>query len=102
MMDNLGNILTLLTLLGTIVLGISDIKRRRSEANKLDSDANLNSANRDTQIMSQIKQASVDLMLQLKGDNDERRTNNARLEEENETLKAKITELENKLRKFKQ
>jgi hypothetical protein len=75
-MENLGNIITLLTLLGTIVLGISDIRRRRAEAN-------LSNANADTQIMSQIKQASIDLVNEMQEDKHN-------LEMETQSLRAEI------------
>lgn len=83
-MDNLGNIITLLTLLLTIILGVSDIRRRRAEAQKMKSDGRLSEVTADTQIMSQIKQASIDLMMELKKDNDD-------LREENDDLKNQVS-----------
>ncbi len=79
-MENLGNIITLLTLLGTIALGISDISRRRAEAKKLLSESRSTDMNADTVIMTQIKQASIDLVNSL-------RQNINELETENNDLK---------------
>lgn len=81
---DIGNIITLLTLMLTIILGISDIRRRRSEANKMDAEGKLSEVSADTQLMSQIKQASIDLMLQLKQDNEDLRV-------ENDDLKSQVS-----------
>jgi hypothetical protein len=67
--NNLGNIITLITLLSTFILGISDIRRRRAEANKTDSEAHKVDAEVDATIMNEIKRASFDLVAQLKADN---------------------------------
>ena len=79
-----GNLITLLTLLLTIILGISDIRRRRAEADKLKSEARSNSINADTQIMTQIKQASIDLVNSLREEIDD-------LESQNSNLKSEVS-----------
>ncbi len=79
---DIGNLITLLTLLLTIILGISDIKRRRAEAAKLQSESKLSNASADTQIMSQIKQASIDLMNEIRKENEELHIENKELKEQ--------------------
>ena len=76
----IGNVFTILTLFLTIILGISDISKRRAESKKFEADA-------DTQIMSQIKQASIDLVTQLKDENAELESDIRRQKEEVRYLK---------------
>lgn len=96
----LGNVITLLTLLLTTILGVSDIKRRRAEARKLDSDSRYRDITADTEFMSQIKQASIDLMIQLKADNVTLREENAGLETRLQILEAKLEKCEKCLREL--
>lgn len=83
----IGNVVTLLTLFLTIILGISDISKRRAESKKLDAETKLGLVNADTQMMSQIKQASIDLVTQLKDENAELESDVKRQKEEVRYLK---------------
>jgi len=84
---DVGNLITILTLLGTLILGWSDISRRRAESKKLETDS-------DTKLMSEIKQASIDLVNQLRGEN-------GYLTQDITELKSRVSDCEFKIRCYK-
>lgn len=77
-------IVTLLNVLLTAVLGLSEIRKRRAESKNLDTGS-------DTQMMKEIKQASVDLFNTLKAENKQLKEELIKSESKSDEQEVKIT-----------
>lgn len=97
--QTLTTIATYISLGLTLILAISEIRKRRAEVKNID-------VNSDTHIMTEIKQASLDLFKELKAENAELKTEIEQrdvkidaLEQENKHLREVILDLEVRLQK---
>jgi|WetSurMetagenome_2_1015567.scaffolds.fasta_scaffold08886_9 hypothetical protein len=102
-----GNVFTVITLFTTFLLTMSDISKRRAdniaklaEADKLKADSKVSDVTADTQMMSQIKQASIDLLEQLRKENAETQKDILDLKQSIKDLKTKLLCYEKLLKKF--
>lgn len=86
-MENVATILSYASFLLSIILAISEIRKRRSEARNIDTSS-------DTKMMTEIKQASLDLFKELKQENLGLKQENQELKDLHEKDESRIHQLE--------
>jgi flagellar motility protein MotE (MotC chaperone) len=95
-----GNVFTVITLFTTALIAASDISKRRAENIAKKAEAKVSDVTADTQMMSQIKQASIDLLEQLRKENAETQKDISDLKQSIRELKTKLLCYEKLLKQF--